>query len=191
MDTVENLTIRTLSPHLLNDFLGFFEGEAFADNPQWSFCYCYFNHFPHEEMVWKERTAEANRVAACDLINTGGMQGYLAYSADKVIGWCNAGPRVNMTTLPDYTEPEEKHIGSIVCFIIARDFRRKGVARALLDAACDGFRKQGFTIAEAYPIRDAEGEKENHFGPLSLYVSAGFEHYWEDEDEMVLRKSLR
>jgi hypothetical protein len=31
---IEALEIRALLPHLLNDFLGYFEGTAFADNPK-------------------------------------------------------------------------------------------------------------------------------------------------------------
>ena len=29
-----------LSPARLDDFMAFFEGEAFSDNPKWSSCYC-------------------------------------------------------------------------------------------------------------------------------------------------------
>lgn len=38
--------IRPLTPERRADFLAFFEGEAFADNPAWASCYCYFYQFP-------------------------------------------------------------------------------------------------------------------------------------------------
>jgi hypothetical protein len=39
--------VQPVSPELLPDFLAFFDGEAFADNPKWGFCYCQFSYFDH------------------------------------------------------------------------------------------------------------------------------------------------
>ncbi len=38
----DSLTIRRLTPELKEDFLQYFEGAAFADNPKWKSCYCQF-----------------------------------------------------------------------------------------------------------------------------------------------------
>jgi GNAT superfamily N-acetyltransferase len=186
----EQYRIHELSPELLRDYLHFFDNNAFKDNPHWSYCYCYFNHFEHDSKVWKESKASDNRNAVCNLITIGKMNGYLAYYGERVIGWCSAGPRLNMTTLPEYIEPEEDQIGSIVCFLITKEFRKKGVAQLLLHAACNGFKKRGFKYAEGYPLKNVVGDKENHFGPYSLYMSYGFKLYKEDEDTIVVRKLL-
>ena len=70
-------------------------------------------------------------------------------------------------------------------------YRRKGIARALLDAACTGLREQGMTIAEANPRPNAQTPADNHFGPLSLYLSSGFSVHREDEDGSVyVRRAL-
>ena len=183
-----NIEIKKLSPHLLTDYLTFFDHHAFLDNPEWAFCYCHFNQFPHDELVWKDQTAENNRKAVCTKIQNGRMNGYLAYYQNNVVGWCNAGPRSGMTTVPEYPEPEEKNIGSIVCFVIDTKYRRMGIARQLLKTACAGLFSEGFTILEGYPLKDVAGEKENHFGPIALYLSAGFTPYNEDEDTIVMRK---
>lgn len=64
-------------------------------------------------------------------------------------------------------------------------------ARTLLDAACEGLRQQGMTIAEANPRRHAKTAAENHFGPLALYLSSGFNVHREDADGNVfVRRSL-
>ena len=99
-----------------------------------------------------------------------------------------------MTTVPDYDEPDADRIGSIVCFVIAKNHRRKGIARRLLEAACKGFKAQGFTMAEAYVLKDAKGDAMNYPGPLSMYLSAGFEPFREcccdGDDTIVVRRSL-
>ena len=184
------IDVRKLSPELLKDFLSFFDTNAFADNPNWSFCYCYFNQFPHDDMIWKEQEASDNRNSVCELIKTKKMNGYLAYHEEKVIGWCNAGPRTCMTTVPEYPEPDANSIGSIVCFIIDKKYRSKGIAKKLLQSAYSGLFQQGYSIVEAYPLKNMQGEKENHFGPLSMYLSSGFQLYKEDEDTIVVRKII-
>jgi hypothetical protein len=39
------LDIHPLSPERPADFPAFFDGEAFADNPQWAFCCCQITCF--------------------------------------------------------------------------------------------------------------------------------------------------
>jgi ribosomal protein S18 acetylase RimI-like enzyme len=190
VDYLRKYNIRELTPDLLGDYLSFFEQTAFVDHPEWEFCFCRLHHFPHDQREWKKTTARENREAVISLIRDGTMRGYLAYSGAKPVGWCNAGPRVHMTTVPEYDEPEADQIGSIMCFVVAKEHRRQGVASQLLGAACNGFTAHGLTIAEGYPLKEALGEAENHCGPLSLYLSAGFERYWEDDDVVVVRKRL-
>ena len=72
-------TIRRLTPDLRGDFLRFFEGAAFADNPKWRSCYCQFLYVDHAKVTWSARTAEENRASACERIACGRMQGLLAY----------------------------------------------------------------------------------------------------------------
>jgi ribosomal protein S18 acetylase RimI-like enzyme len=194
MEHSEEYTIRELTPELLDDYLAFFDKDAFADNPAWGFCYCRCHHFPHKERDWGRTTAQENREAVINLILSGTLRGHLAYSGEKPVGWCNAGPREGMTTVPDYDEPDADRIGSIVCFVIAKEHRRRGIARRLLEAACEGFKAQGFVIAEAYVLKGAGGDAMNYPGPLSMYLSAGFEQYREcccdGDDTIVVRKRL-
>ncbi|MBP0652123.1 GNAT family N-acetyltransferase, partial [Mycobacterium tuberculosis] len=57
-------------------------------------------------------------------------------------------------------------VGAITCFLVAPDRRRRGIARALLDAALAGFAEDGLAIAEAYPRHAADGPAANHHGPM-------------------------
>ena len=85
--------IHPLSPARLADFLAFFDGEAFTDNPKWSFCYCQCFYDDHSKVHWASRTAAENRECASQRIAQGRMQGFLAYHEGRVIGWCNAAGR--------------------------------------------------------------------------------------------------
>ena len=62
------LEIHPLSSGRLADFLAFFDGEAFADNPKWGFCYCQFAYVDHAVVEWKTRKVEQNRQAACQRV---------------------------------------------------------------------------------------------------------------------------
>ena len=45
---------------------------------------------------------------------------------------------------------------------------------------------QGLLVAEANPSRDATSDAQNHFGPLSLYLSSGFSIVREQDDGLVV-----
>lgn len=187
----ESLTIRRLTPDLKEDFLQYFEGAAFADNPKWKSCFCQFLYVDHSVVNWSARSADENRAAACERIACRRMQGLLAYRGGQVVGWCNAAPRVLLDSFADEPIPDAELVGQITCFVVARDHRRTGVARALLDEACAMLREQGLEVAEANPSRGAATDAENHFGPLSLYLSSGFSVVKERDDGLVVvRRAL-
>ena len=189
--TASHWTVHPLSPERLPDYLRFFDGDAFADNPKWASCYCQCFYEDHAKVVWQERTAEQNRAFACTRAADGTMQGYLAYDGDEVVGWCNAAPRNLVHALDDEPVADADVVGAITCFVVRPQFRLRGVARTLLAAACDGLRAQGMQVVEAYPRPDAPTAAAQHFGPLSLYRSAGFVvERTESDGSVVVRKAL-
>jgi GNAT superfamily N-acetyltransferase len=186
-----SLDIRALDAGTLADFLAFFDTDAFADNPRWAFCYCQFLYVDHNQVDWKSRSLDENRTSACDRVNAQQMQGLLAYVDERVVAWCNAAPRPLMHAFDDEPDPIAGQIGMIGCFVVEQSQRRRGHARALLRAACDGFRAQGLSHAQALARRDAASEAENHFGHLSMYLAEGFAIHREEADgTLILRKSL-
>lgn len=188
----QDLRIHALSEERLPDFLRYFDGEAFADNPRWKSCYCQFLYVDHAKVEWSERTAEQNRAQACDRICSSRMQGYLAYRGGDVVGWCNAAPRTMLDAFADEPDADAGELGQITCFVVAPRHRRTGVATQLLAAACAGLKAQGMRIAEAMPKPDVLGDAENHYGPLSLFTAAGFRFHRQGEHGCVhVRKQLR
>ncbi len=189
--TESPIEIRRLAPERLQDFLHFFECEAFADNPKWGMCFCQFLYVDHAKVHWATRTVQENRAAACERICTGRMDGYLAYRGGQPVGWCNAAPRSMMDSFADEPDPDGARMGQITCFVVARPHRRSGVAKALLQAACAGLAEQGLQIAEALPMAEATSDAQNHFGPLSMYLAAGFQvHRRDAEGRVYVRRSL-
>lgn len=180
------LHIEPLTAERQDDFLRYFEGAAFADNPRWRSCYCQFMQVDHRVVNWQARTAEENRAAACAGIACGRMQGLLAYRGAEVVGWCQAAPRLQMDGYADEPLPHGAAVGQITCFVVARVHRRTGVARALLDAACHQLRQQGMRVVLAHPSRVASSDAQHHYGPLTLYLSAGFSVVQEREDGLVV-----
>ena len=90
--------------------------------------------------------------------------------------WMTSQPSTHNTWAP---------VGTILCFLVETSRRGRGIARQLLEAACDGLRKQGLRIAEANPRTASTSAAENHFGPLTMYLSAGFTIAREDDGGSV------
>lgn len=184
------ISVRALTPALLQDYLQFFDYDAFTDNPRWASCYCHFNHAPHDLKAWRERGLEENRAAAIRLIERNELHGYLAYINDYVVGWCNANVRTRYTTFPPDAVPMEENIAAVVCFVVAQSYRGMGVARKLLDAALEGFQRAGIESVYAFARTDTNDQAANHHGPLALYLEAGFEKIEERPGVALLRKTF-
>lgn len=189
--------VRRLTSELLDDWLSFFDRDAFSDNDEWCGCYCMCYHWDSElakKRAWEcdKRRAKFNRKQAINLIKTGGMQGYLAYVQGKVVGWCNSNDKkaynnVNFNFAEEVPDNGEK-IKSIVCFSVAPKYRGYGVATALLNYVCKDAKADGFDLVEAYPF--AHNENHAYHGPLSMYKKNGFKPCGQMERCMVYRKIL-
>lgn len=197
------LEIRELGPALLDDYLAFFERDAFADFPWWSACYCRFWDDPTDpEGESGQERRDRYRALVTELIRGGQQQGLLAYREGQPIGWCNAKARVAYTMprrIAQTPADGAERVGSTVCFIVAKDHRGQGVASALLDAACDKFRRAGLAITEGYPTTQAPTgpyadripwTAHHHTGPLEMYLKAGYTLHAQYERFAVVRKTL-
>src|SRR5439155_19680358 len=129
--------------------------------------YCGFYDDPRteDEINLSSDKRSENRAAPEKTIEKGKASGLLAYAGGKVVGWCNATPRGSYVN-PRYLkqamlDPNEK-IGSITCFPVSSEHREPGVARKLLQSACEVIKKRGLPIAEGYP-RNPELSWENPY----------------------------
>lgn len=185
-----NISVKTLSPDLLNDYLSFFDNMEFTENPHWSKCYCYSFHFTGPNEEW---TRENNRLAVSKLIKENKLRGFLAYSGNTVVGWCNANDRNNyqaLTSTYEIDKQANEKIYSIVCFLISPEQRGKGIASLLMKEVIEKSTLAGYAYLEAYPEKASSSCERNYKGPLKLYESYGFKVVAEHDEYYVVRKTL-
>ncbi len=183
---MKELVVKELTPSLRDDFLLFFDSVAFADNPDWSDCYCSAYHFANKGKA-------ESRSEASNLIEEDRMHGFLAYDGGKPVGWCNAASRSSYPGVQWLMGPgpeKAEQVGSIVCFVIASSHRKQGVASHLLNAACKNFSQKGLEFAEAYPVKKPKSAAYNFPGPLSMYLKNGFTQHHAADWYLVVRKRL-
>jgi ribosomal protein S18 acetylase RimI-like enzyme len=184
---VSDVAVRPITPDQHEAVMHYFDMVAYADNPNWSKCFCM------ERLVvdYEHRTKAQNRASRSELILSAKANGFVAYRLGRVVGWCHAAPKSELLDVPGEHAGD---IGAIVCFVVAPDQRRQGIATQLLDVALGHLRSRGMRTAEAYPrlgeVDPARWVWSQYVGPLSLYVKAGFEIAEEREDFYIVRRKL-
>jgi len=186
-----DIEIRKLTVELLEDYLLFF------DTYENCYCTCYSSD-NHEGKDFSKK--ETRRKHAVQYVSNGMIQGYLAYSDNQVVGWCNANDRkdclkcegwkVMLSSVSIFESDLEVKIKSVFCFTIAPDFRRKGISALLLEQVCEDAAKDGFDCVEAYPNKNFIDTFHDHMGPVELYVKYGFVTHEEAGDKVAMRKYL-
>lgn len=176
--------VESLTPARRDDFLGFMDherGRAFADHPAWSRCYCHYFHVA-PALDWDALDARANRMAMQSRIDTGEMEGYLAYDADeRVVGWLNLQSRhraphcfARLDLAPTPLDVPLHRAAVVLCFVIDPALRRRGIARALLTHALDDAKSRGLRLVDAFPAQDSRDAAGHFRGPPALFAACGF-----------------
>ena len=185
------INVKPLTPAMREQYLAYFDGPAFADNPVWARCYCLSYHLGEDLETSDARTAASNRAQRATQIERGEASGVLAFAGDRVVGWCNASPRTTLPLLDRYFPSDDPdNTGSIVCYVIAPRYRGQGIARKLLDGAETMMRERSMRWLEAYPSKAPPTAAASYHGKLSMYLDAGFEQVRENERYVTVRKAL-
>jgi GNAT superfamily N-acetyltransferase len=172
------LAVRPLTPERFADLAALF-GQG--GDPKW--CWCAY--FRVRGRNWTNSTAVGNRevleTATRSLTEAGRAPGLLAYDGKIVVGWVSLGPRSDYDRLTHSSvlaPVDDAPVWSIVCFVVGRRSRGRGLAGALLDAAIDYARDHGATTLEAYPVDLAGSERipsaNAYTGTLAMFERAGF-----------------
>ena len=197
-----DVTIKPLTPDLAADFFDFFENRAFTDESPYR-CYCQVYQMSKEQQRAAFDEAKANgldggqisRKIAERQIESGALQGYLAFVDGLAIGWCNANDRANFPTEPctdtHFCAPAEKREKAVVCFEIAPEYRGKGVATTLLQRVIADSLAECYIAIVGFPVFRDERYEWDCTGPVRLYEKAGFSKASEKDGKMVMRKDLR
>jgi GNAT superfamily N-acetyltransferase len=130
--------------------------------------------------VFERQKGGGNRKALQDLIDGGTVPGLIAYADGHPVGWVALAPREEYPPLARsrVLKPvDDRPVWSVVCFFIARPFRRRGLTVRLLEAAAGFARQRGASMLEGYPVEPKKGAMPDVFvytGLSSAYRQAGF-----------------
>lgn len=166
-------------------------------------CFCRWWHFTGTKNEWLARGSmepEKNRDEHLAQVQAGAPEarGLLAFDGDDAIGWMKLAPRAALPKLrrqgayrPLDLGPDDG-VWSVGCFLVRPGSRRKGVARALVEAAPEHVRAWGGRAVEAYPHRVAHAlhDEEAWMGPESVFVTAGWQPVHDATPYPVYRLSL-
>ena len=182
-----DIKIKKVEPGMGHTFADYYANLDFSHEPFFATCFCRFYHLDTDIDDWNRRTAEQNRQETIEAMDTGEMTGFLAYTGDKCIGWLNANDWRSYKRLQPYVADiiGDKKVGVVICYVIHPEHRNMGVATALLDAAIEDFKKQGYDAVMAMPV-NANGFSEKQYrGTMGMYDRAGFVKVSEFEYGMV------
>jgi len=106
--------------------------------------------------------------------------GVVTYLDGEPVGWCNIGPRSEITRLDRsklMPATDDLPVWSIVCVVVRSGYRKRGVTRRLIDGAVDYAASRGAPAVEAHPV-DPEGRMDltmAFVGTRSMFEHSGFE----------------
>jgi len=185
LDAVIDVTVEPVAPADVDDVLAFFDHDAFAGKPEWAMCYCRFHHTNSTE--WGERTWQQNRAELAEALRTGAMRGLVARVEGRVVAWLNCS---NRSTAPQHATGQDDGVACTFCWVIAPSHRGHGLARTLLEAATEHLAKDGIHTVEGSAIEDPPDDAAAYVGPLSLYLSCGFDVMGHTENHVTVQRRL-
>jgi GNAT superfamily N-acetyltransferase len=168
-------------------------------------CYCRYWHFsggPREWQIRCAQTPELNAAEFSERFELGGddVRGLVALTpTGEVVGWLKLAPAHTVQKVYDQRlykslpcfAGDRSGVFTIACVQVREGWRRRGVARALMQRAVDVARSWGARSIEAFPRRDSDmSDASLMMGPLTVFEELGFEVVRDFTPYPVLRKEL-
>jgi predicted GNAT family acetyltransferase len=149
-------------------------------------CWCQWYKIPGSD--WRRFGDEGLRERLQEQVHSSGIgRGLIAYDGETPVGWCAVEPRSDLprvrqstivkgaTAHPDF---DDSAVWAVSCFVVPRNHRGRGVARALTEAAIDFARSGGARVVEAYAVDPSIRTKVTpdalFHGTVSMFARAGF-----------------
>lgn len=164
-----------LTPEVWEDVAGLF-GEG--GDPKT--CWCMYWRLRSKD--WSFANAGESRDGFHRLVDEARdpAPGLLAFRGGRAVGWVSLGPRKDFDRLEhSRVRPrlDDLDVWSIVCFVVSKTERGRGLTAQLLEAATDYAIKRGAPALEAYPVDPGDGRVPaalGYTGLLSTFEAAGF-----------------
>jgi GNAT superfamily N-acetyltransferase len=122
---------------------------------------------------------------------------------DRAIGWVAVSPRTAFERIERSTRIpriDDRPVWSVVCFVVSRRARGRGIAAALLAAAVEHARASDAPALEAYPADPGAARlpaAAAYTGTLAMFEAAGFMKVADTQSRtggvprVVVRRDLR
>jgi GNAT superfamily N-acetyltransferase len=193
IEVIKVFLIKKLSPDLIGDYIAFHERLDFHHAPEWRGCYCHFYHSKENTTPWTEAVIQKHQLDVIRSIEDRIMTGFLAYDDDHVIGWVNANDLSTYHRIKHKFESWAKgrRIALSICFIVDPLYRKKGIARLLLDHAIDDYKNQGYDGMLALPSKNLETSERHYHGSLNMYKERGYTEIENQDDVAVMYLSFK
>ena len=151
--------------------------KLFGERGACAGCWCMCWRRPRKEYLAGK--GAGNKRALKKLVTSDEVPGILAYDGDKPIGWCSVAPRETFEYLQksrSFAPVDSQPVWSVTCLFIDKQYRKQGIAVAMLKAACDYVRSQGGKIVEGYPSITQKKLPDPWVwtGVLPAFLSAGY-----------------
>lgn len=168
-------------------------GRMVERNRIWGGCWCMGFHKPkggEHELTREQKEAR---------VKTGRTHAALVFDGDEAIGWCQYGRteelpgikhrrqyEAELDLLPDWR---------ITCFVVDKQYRRRGVADLALGAALEEIARQGGGLVESYPEDTTDRKISSSFlynATTLLFERHGFVKARRlGKDNWVVRKQVK
>ncbi len=182
----DGYSTRELSKRTWPDFERLFLKQGVVGDGRW--CWCMHHHVSsyslpeHQQPRTRAERAVRNHRQKAELVEKGCAHGILVYAGKEPVGWCQYGPREELPRVDNsqkYRRLALEHgrdkLWRITCFVVDKNYRRRGVASAALKAALEAIRRKGGGRIEAYPVsKTDQGSNYLYSGTVTMFEKAGF-----------------
>jgi GNAT superfamily N-acetyltransferase len=170
---VVDLVVEPLTPDRFGDL-----ARLFDEGGDPKTCWCMFFRLPSRD--WSFSKPDEFRAGLERLTHDELAPGLVGYQDGRAVAWVSLAPRTDyarLTTARVLAPVDDKPVWSIVCFVVSRSARGRGVATAMLKAAIEFARQHGATTLEGYPLATERGRvsaANAYHGTQSMFEKAGF-----------------
>ncbi|MEM9146236.1 MAG: GNAT family N-acetyltransferase [Pseudomonadota bacterium] len=139
-------------------------------------------------MLWRQSKAAMdagmgapNRAAMQSVFAAGPPPGLVAFDGERAVGWIHLDARTALPRLANsrVLKPvDEVPVWSVACFLVDKGWRRRGLSRRLLEAACAHAAARGAPCLEGYPVDTPKRSYPSVYawtGFLGTFRDAGFQ----------------
>lgn len=148
--------------------------------------------------AWTDGKGAANREGFRARVHGARPPGLLAYAEGRPVGWISIAPRAEFPRMAGsrvLAPVDDAPVWSVSCFFLKAGWRRQGLSRALLEAACQFAAGAGAETVEGYPVDPLGARYGAGFawtGFLGTFLSCGFtEIARRSEKRPILRRQVQ